>query len=160
MPRKLVSSSTLPESVSANFDDAAPLPRARGAREHERQRFDSSSFPAMLAARIFGASSSNESSMMLPTSSTLSAATPSRARCSLPSCDGVQSTSEIASVTIRLISSGIVRSPLRKPASRCATGISSFAPTSAQASVEILSPFSGSNRAGLGPADSGSQIAD
>ena len=53
--------------------------------------------------------------MMLPTSSTLSAATPSRARCSLPSCDGVQSTSAIESVTIRLISSGIVRSPLRKP---------------------------------------------
>jgi hypothetical protein len=31
---------------------------------------------------------------------------------------------------MRLISSGIVRSPLRSPASRCATGISSFAPTS------------------------------
>ena len=46
----------------------------------------------------------------------------------------------MASVARRLISSGMRRSPLRSPASRCATGISSLAPTSAQASVEFTSP--------------------
>ena len=44
------------------------------------------------------------------------------------------------SVTNRLISSGIVRSKLRRPASTCATGISSFAATSVQAIVELTSP--------------------
>ena len=47
---------------------------------------------------------------------------------------------EIASVTSRLISSGIVRSKLRNPASRCATGSKSFFATSAAAAVEFTSP--------------------
>ena len=78
--------------------------------------------------------------MMLPTRSILSAGTPSRARCSSASGDGVHSTSQIASVTSRLISSGMRRSPLRRPASRCTTGIQSLVPTSAQAAVEFTSP--------------------
>ena len=44
------------------------------------------------------------------------------------------------SVTMRLISSGIVRSKLRRPASTCATRMPSLAATSAPASVEFTSP--------------------
>ena len=40
----------------------------------------------------------------------------------------------------RLISSGIVQSPDRNPASRWTTGIPSFDAASAQASVELTSP--------------------
>ena len=47
--------------------------------------------------------------------------TPSRRRFSSPSADGVSSRSASASVTIRLISSGMVRSKLRRPASTWAT---------------------------------------
>ncbi len=78
--------------------------------------------------------------MMLPTRSMRSAGTPSRRRCSSASGDGVHSRSQIASVTSRLISSGMRRSPLRRPASRCTTGIHSLAPTIAQAAVELTSP--------------------
>jgi len=46
----------------------------------------------------------------------------------------------MASVTKRLISSGISRSPLRKPASMCATGMCSFFATIEQAKVELTSP--------------------
>ncbi len=44
------------------------------------------------------------------------------------------------SVTMRLISSGMPMSPLRSPASRCATGTPAFLATMAQASVELTSP--------------------
>ncbi len=47
---------------------------------------------------------------------------------------------ERMSVTMRFVSSGIVRSKLRSPASTCATGTSSFAATSEHASVEFTSP--------------------
>ena len=46
----------------------------------------------------------------------------------------------IASVTMRLISSGIVQSPERMPASTCATGTCSFCAAMAQAIVELTSP--------------------
>ena len=59
--------------------------------------------------------------MILPTHSIFSGATPSRLRLSSASEEGVHSRSAIASVTSRLISSGIVRSPLRSPASRWAS---------------------------------------
>jgi hypothetical protein len=78
--------------------------------------------------------------MILPTRSIFDSGTPSRARCSSASGDGVQKTSQIASVTRRLISSGMRRSPLRSPASRCTTGIQSLVPTWAQAAVELTSP--------------------
>ncbi len=58
----------------------------------------------------------------------------------MASGDGVSRRSESRSVTSRLISSGIVRSSLRRPASTWATGISSFAATSDAASVEFTSP--------------------
>jgi hypothetical protein len=41
---------------------------------------------------------------------------------------------------VRLTSSGIDQSPLRKPASTWATSAGDFAPTSAAASVELTSP--------------------
>jgi hypothetical protein len=68
------------------------------------------------------------------------AGVPSRRRFSSPSADGVSSSSHNRSVTIRLISSGIVRSNDRSPASTCAHGRHSFAATSAPASVEFTSP--------------------
>jgi hypothetical protein len=48
--------------------------------------------------------------------------------------------SEMLSVTRRLISSGIRMSPLRRPASTWATGMSSFLASMEQASVEFTSP--------------------
>jgi len=44
------------------------------------------------------------------------------------------------SVTMRLISSGIVRSKLRRPASTCATGICNLTAAKAAAIVEFTSP--------------------
>ena len=58
-------------------------------------------------------------------------ALPSRSRLSRASGEWMNSRSEIASVTSRLISSGMVRSKLRRPASTCPTGTPSFAATSA-----------------------------
>ncbi len=46
----------------------------------------------------------------------------------------------IASVTMRLISSGIAQSPERMPPSTCATGTCSFCAVIAQAMVEVTSP--------------------
>ncbi len=91
---------------------------------------------ASIAPRII----SNESIMMLPTRSIREAGTPSRSRFSSASGDGVHSTSQMASVARRLISSGMRRSPLRSPASRWITGIQSLVPTMAQAAVEFTSP--------------------
>ena len=69
--------------------------------------------------------------MMFPTNCTLAGSTPSRRRFSTPEGSETNSRSESASVTMRLISSGIVRSKLRRPASTCTTGISSLAAASA-----------------------------
>src|SRR5665647_2873219 len=44
------------------------------------------------------------------------------------------------SVSSRLSSSGILRSPLRRPASTCATGMPSLVAQSAAATVELTSP--------------------
>jgi len=57
----------------------------------------------------------------LPTHLILPVEMPSRWRFSLASIEGVSSRSAKASVTRRLISSGMVRSKLRNPASTCAT---------------------------------------
>ena len=46
----------------------------------------------------------------------------------------------MVSVRTRLVSSGIVRSKLRRPASTWATGTPALAATSAQLSVEFTSP--------------------
>ena len=99
-----------------------------------------SSSAAVFAPSIRSRNISNESIMMLPILSILSSETPSASRFSSASCDGVHSTSAIASVTRRLISSGIFRSPLLSPASRCTTGTQSFVPTIAHAAVGLTSP--------------------
>ena len=65
---------------------------------------------------------------------------PRRAGCRSASGLWMKSWSASWSVTIRLISSGIVRSKLRRPASMWATGISSLAAVSAAARVELTSP--------------------
>ncbi len=65
---------------------------------------------------------------------------PSRTRFSSPAGSVTKNQSLIASVTRRLISSGIAMSPLRSPASTCATGTCSFLATIEHASVEFTSP--------------------
>ena len=112
---------------------AASPRRSCRPRAHRLARVPSAS----IAARII----SNESIMMLPTRSIFGAGTPSRARFSSASGDGVQSTSQIASVTRRLISSGMravaaaqAGLEVRRPGSRAS------APTSAHAAVEFTSP--------------------
>ena len=64
--------------------------------------------------------------IVLPTKKMRVESTPSRARLSVASGLCVKHQREIWSVRTRLISSGIVRSKLRSPASRCAIGMPSF----------------------------------
>ncbi len=78
--------------------------------------------------------------MMLPTRSILSVGMPSLPRFSSASGDGVQRSSASESVTILLISSGMVLSNDRRPASRWATGMLSFTAVSVAAMVEFTSP--------------------
>ena len=68
------------------------------------------------------------------------ASMPSAARFSPASGLWVRSRSDRRSVSTRLISSGIVQSAERRPASTCATGMPSFEAASAQARVEFTSP--------------------
>ena len=63
---------------------------------------------------------------------------------------GASSIEESWSVTRRLTSSGIDMSPERRPASRCTTGICSFAAASAPASVEFTSPTTSTASGALG----------
>ena len=79
--------------------------------------------------------------MTLPTNTISSAGSPSASSVSVASVDGVSSRLANRSVTIRLISSGIVRSSLRSPASTCAMRMPSFAATIADAMVELTSPY-------------------
>ena len=65
---------------------------------------------------------------------------PSRRRFSIASSLWMNRWSENWSVTMRLISSGIVRSKLRSPDSTCASGMPSLTATSAAAIVEFTSP--------------------
>ena len=67
---------------------------------------------------------------MLPTKWMRSSAMPSARRFSIASSEWRKRWSENSSATIRLISSGIVRSKLRRPDSTWATGIPSFAAVS------------------------------
>ena len=64
----------------------------------------------------------------------------SRLRLSHACVEGANNKSDMASTINRLISSGIDLSPLRNPASMCATGICNFAASIAQARVELTSP--------------------
>ena len=66
---------------------------------------------------------------------------PSRRRLSTPSGLVTKRRSESTSVTTRLISSGIVRSKLRSPASTWASGRCAFEATIAAARVEFTSPY-------------------
>ena len=83
---------------------AAPARRAAGARRARASRQRRS-----------------ESIIGLPTKRMRSAGTPSASRLASASRQVVKQMSESASVTMRLTSSGIVRSRLRRPASTCAT---------------------------------------
>ena len=83
---------------------------------------------------------SSVSIMGLPTKTTRSPVMPSAARLTSPSGAVTKSGSLSRSVTRRLTSSGMVGSKERRPASTCATGMSSLAHTSAAASVELTSP--------------------
>ena len=78
--------------------------------------------------------------MTLPTNAILAGSTPSLRRLASASRDGVNRRSASWSVTRRLISSGMVRSRERRPASTWATRTPSLAHTRAQATVELTSP--------------------
>ncbi len=78
--------------------------------------------------------------MTLPTKQTASGRIPSRVKLSRAARSVVYNRDETWSVSTRLISSGMLRSPLRSPASTCMTGMSFFTAVSAQAMVELTSP--------------------
>jgi len=78
--------------------------------------------------------------MIFPTNIILFLWIPSFLKFILASADGVNNRSDSLSVTTLLISSGIVRSKLLKPASTWATLRPSLAATSEQAKVELTSP--------------------
>ena len=83
---------------------------------------------------------SSESIMTLPTKRIRSGAIPSRARLSAAARSVVKSRSAIWSVRMRLISSGMSRSKLRRPASTWTTGTPFLMATRLHASVELTSP--------------------
>ena len=83
---------------------------------------------------------SSASTITLPTKWTLSAGTPSQIRLVTALRSVANSRSDTESVAMRLTSSGISRSKLRRPASTCATGMPSLTAVSAAASVELTSP--------------------
>ncbi len=66
--------------------------------------------------------------------------TPSARSVSCERSSGQSRSAAIRSTAIRFRSSGIARSPLRRPASTWATGTPAAAPASAPASVEFVSP--------------------
>jgi hypothetical protein len=78
--------------------------------------------------------------MVLPTKKMFSGATPARCRFSPAEVEVVKNQFVMESVTTRLISSGIVQSPERRPPSTCATGTPSFLAAMAQAIVDVTSP--------------------
>ena len=83
---------------------------------------------------------SRVSIMVLPTKKMRASSTPARRRLALACSLVVKNQLLTASVARRLISSGIVQSPERIPASTCATGTCSFCAVMAQAIVEVTSP--------------------
>ena len=93
--------------------------------------------------------------IVLPTKCMRSSAMPSARRFSTASSLCRKSSSESSSATIRLISSGIVRSKLRRPDSTWATAIPIFAAVSAAARVELTSPGT-TTRSGRSAASTGS----
>ena len=78
--------------------------------------------------------------IVLPTKCMRSSAMPSARRFSIASSECRKRCSENSSATIRLTSSGIVRSKLRRPDSMWATGMPIFTAVSAAARVELTSP--------------------
>jgi hypothetical protein len=85
---------------------------------------------------------------VLPTKKMRSSPTPARRRFAFATSLVVKNQLVIASVAMRLISSGMVQSPERMPPSTCATGMHSFCAAIAQAIVEVTSPTTRHNREG------------
>ena len=77
--------------------------------------------------------------MTSPTTS-MRPSTPSASSVSRDRSSGQSRSAAAASTAIRLCSSGIDRSPLRRPASTCATGTPASPDASAPARVEFVSP--------------------
>src|SRR6185437_14497079 len=77
--------------------------------------------PTIGERRACSSAATTLSIMALPAKTIFPSATPSRSRLSVPDCSVVNSRSETASATILLISSGMVRSKLRNPASTWAS---------------------------------------
>ena len=86
--------------------------------------------------------------MVLPTKKIRSSSTPARRKLALAKSLVVKNQLVMLSVTIRLISSGMVQSPERIPPSTWATGTPSFWAAMAQAMVEVTSPTTRQRREG------------
>ena len=85
----------------------------------------------------------------LPTKCTAPAGLPSRARYPIASGDVTNSSEHSWSVSRLLISSGMVSSKLRSPASTCASGTPSLAPASDAPIVEFTSPYTTASAGGV-----------
>ncbi len=91
-------------------------------------------------SRAIGPSRKHASAMTSPTTS-IRPGTPSPRRISAERSSGQSSSAATRSTATRFRSSGIDQSPLRRPASTCATGIPASSAASAPASVEFVSPY-------------------
>ena len=91
-------------------------------------------------SRAIGAKRSVASAITSPTTSVRAARRPRLRACPRERSSGQRSSAAIRSTSMRLRSSGIARSPLRSPASTCATGTPASAAARAPASVELVSP--------------------
>ena len=107
------------------------------------------------AARIRSCSATRVSIIVLPTMCMRSSGIPSPRRLVTASGLWRKSHSAKRSATIRLTSSGIVMSKLRRPDSTWATGIPIFTAASAAARVELTSPGT-ITRSGFSSARTGS----
>ncbi len=129
------------ESGSSTLLGRWSVTTAKRARERPKR----SSVPRDRAARRCLRS---ESIIEFPTKWIFARSIPSATRLSTASSDGVKRKSESWSVTMRLISSGMLRSRLLRPDSTCPTGIIRFAAASAQATVEFTSPATSTSLGG------------
>src|SRR5439155_516128 len=111
-----------PESAAGSSTFAG---RCRVASAYPLRESSSRSWIRLSRAR--GRAASRESIITFPTKCTRAGSIPSLRRFSSPSRDGVKSRSESRSVSTRLISSGMVQSRERSPASICPIGMPIFA---------------------------------
>ena len=134
--RPIVRSAPSSSSSTSGSSTLAGRCRVRTANGRPVRRSRSTIVEALQRIR----DASRASAMTLPTKWIFSGAAPSRRRLARAPSSVMNRTSATASVSTRLISSGIVRSKLRRPASTWTTGMPSFTAVRVAASVEFTSP--------------------